>query len=449
MFGSRIRSRAWTRAVVLCALAVIGSSIASAAPSADTAAPATEATTREQQQQRAYNASHPYLNDEFSPGEGSESGIDELEDVGRPETPILDTEGFDGPLSWVRGKFDALHARTGLRLGVAYTALGMAANGANDPNGAAHDLDLMSAWTLVGRDTPNTGVLVTTAEYRDEIGDDPAASVGPRLGTLINTVNTFNDRQWVVRDAYWLQRLYDDKLRILAGRADISDYVGQQPMQNVNVLFANRAFSANPTVPFPGHGPMIGVSVRPTDRFYVTGGIANGYNNTTRYEINTIDDGDFYYATEAGWTPTIEGMGTGRYSIMVWHLDARSQNGFVSPSDEGVTLVAGQQLTNRLQVWARYAHADAKTTNIREIVQAGMGYGGLFGSPSNMSGFAASYAEPRSNVSREEKVIELFHRLQVSRFTQFSVGAQMVFDPGNNTDEDHVEVIYVRLRLAL
>ncbi len=414
----------------------MGSSIASAAADAESAAPVSRSTT------------HPYLNDEFSPGEGSESGIDDLEQIERPETPILDSDGFDGPLSWVRGKFDTLHARTGLRLGVAYTALGMAANGANDPNGAAHDLDLMSAWTLVGRDTPNTGVLVTTAEYRDEIGDDPASSVGPRLGTLINTVNAFNDRQWVVRDAYWLQRLYDDKLRILVGRADTSDFIGQQPMQNVNAFFANRTFSFNPTVPSPGHGPTLGVSVRPNSQFYVTGGLASGYNNTTRYEINTVGDGDFYYATEAGWTPTLEGMGAGRYSIMLWHLDSRSQNGFASPSDEGVTLVAGQQLTARFQVWARYAHADAKTTNIREIVQAGIGYGGLFGSPSNMSGFAAGYAEPRSNASRDEKTLEVFHRMQLSRFTQFSVGAQAVFDPGNNPNEDRVEVIYARLRLA-
>jgi hypothetical protein len=434
---------------VALTVALIGCSIASTAANAESAASANEPTTRELELQRAYLESHPYLNDEFSPGEGGESGIDELEQIERPETPILDTEGFDSPFSYVRGQFDKLHERTGLRLGVAYTALGMAANGADDPNGAAHDLDLMSAWTLVGRDTPNTGVLVTTAEYRDEIGNDTASSVGPELGTLINTVNAFNDRQWVVRDTYWLQRFYDDKLRILAGRADTSDFIGQQPMQNVNAFFANRTFSFNPTVPSPGHGATLGVSVRPNERFYVTGGVANGYNNTTRYEINTIDDGDFYYAAEAGWTPTIEGMGTGRYSIMLWHLDSRNQNGFASPSDEGVTLVAGQQLTDRFQVWARYAHADAKTTNIREIVQGGLGYGGLFGSPSNLSGFAASYAEPRSNASRDEKVVEVFHRMQVSRFTQFSVGVQAVFDPGNNPDEDRVEVIYARLRLAL
>lgn len=422
---------------LFCALLLTCGPLASAAAEEPTEA-----------ESKAYAESHPYLNDEFSPGEGGESGIDELERLEEPETPILDTGGFDGPSSFLRSKFDQIYKNTGLRLGFASTALGLSANGAGDPSGSAYDLDFMSSWTLVGRDTPDTGVLVATGEFRDRMGSDPASAVGPELGTLINTTNAFNDRDWVARDVYWLQRFNGGKLRILVGRADTSDFVGQQPMQNVNALFVNRSFSANPTAPFPGHGPTVGVSYRPNDSYYVTGGVANGYNNTRKSEFDTIDDGDFFYTAEAGWTPDFPGLGSGRYSVMVWHIDSRGRNGFNSPSDDGVTLVAGQQLTNRLQVWGRYAYADGGTANIRNLAQAGLGYGGLFGSPSNMSGIAVSFAEPRLSASRDEKVIEAFQRIQLSRFTQVSIGAQMVFDPGNNADENQIELFYARLRHA-
>jgi porin len=300
----------------------------------------------------------------------------------------------------------------------------------------------------VGRGTANTGVLVATTEYRDKLGSDPASSVGGELGTLINTSNAFNDREWVARDIYWLQRFYDGKLRVLVGRADTGDYVGQQPMQNVNNSFVNRSFSANPTAPFPGHGATVGVSVRPNDSFYVTGGIANGYNVTTSDAFDSIGDGDYFYTAEAGWTPVIGDLGAGRYSVMVWHIDARDKNGFSSPSDDGVTLVAGQQLNYRLQVWGRYAYADGGTTNIRQLTQAGLGYSGVFGSPSNMTGISASYAEPRADTSRSESVLEVFQRFQLTRFAQASIGAQMVFNPGNNPDENRVELLYARLRIA-
>jgi porin len=396
----------------------------------------------------AYAESHPYLNDEFSPGEGGESGVDELERLEEPETPILDPVEYSGLSGLLRTRTDALYRDTGLRLGFAATALALKAYGEDDPSGSAYDLDFMSSWTLVGRGTEDTGRLVVTGEFRDKIGTDPASRVGPQLGTLINTANAFNDRGWVVRDAFWLQRFYEGKLRVLIGRADISDYVGLQPMQNVNAQFVNRSFSANPTVPFPGHGPGIGVSYRPGDRFYVTGGVANGYATTTQSGMSSISDGDFFYSAEAGWTPQVDGMGAGRYSVMVWRIDARTENGFNSPSDDGVTFIAGQQLSNRLQVWGRYAYAGGETTNIRNLWQAGMGYGGLFGSPSNMTGLAASFADPRSNASREEKVVEVFQRIQLSRFTQFSAGFQMVFDPGNNPDEDDFQLLYARLRHA-
>ena len=394
-----------------------------------------------------YQKTHPYLYDEFSAGETSTSGIDDLDEIDRPEISIGDTARFDSPLGFVRNKFDALYDKTGLRLGVAFTALGAWTSGAGDPNGAAGDLDLLSAWTLVGRGTANTGVLVATAEYRNAITDQPPSALGAELGTLINVTNAFNDRGWVVRDFYWLQRLYEGKLRLLAGRADMGDFVGTQPMQNVNTMFVNRHLSGNPTVPSPGHGPTIGFSVRPDDRFYVTAGMANAYNNTTQSELSSIDYGDFFYAVEAGYTPYIQGMGRGRYSVMGWYINERTRD-TVIPSDQGMTLVAGQQLNDRLQVWARYCYADATTTNIRQMVQGGLGYVGLFGSPSNMTGLGVSYAQPRSATSRDESVVELFQRLQVTRFIQLSAGAQAVFDPGNNPNEDLIGVFYARLRIA-
>ncbi len=433
-------NRKFSVASLCLALAIALGSPAAAQSAADAAQPKSEFAI--------YSDLHPYLSDEFSAGEGSESGIDELARLQEPETPIYGSADYSGPSSWARGKLDALHRDTGLRLGFAATALGLWANGADDPNGAAYDVDFMSSWTLVGRGTADTGVLVVTGEYRSEIGSDPASAVGPQLGTLINTTNAFNDRGWVVRDAYWLQRFNEGKVRVLIGRADTSDFVGQQPMQNVNAFFVNRHVSGNATVPSPGHGPTVGVSYRPGDEFYVTGGVANAYNATTESEFDSISDGDFFYSAEMGWTPELEGRGRGRYSVMVWRIDERRENGFNSPSDDGVTLVAGQQLSDRFQVWGRYSYANGGTTNIRTLAQAGLGYSGLFGSPSNMTGVTVSLAEPRSGASRDETIIEAFQRLQVARFTQLSAGLQVVFDPGNNPAENQAELFFIRMRHA-
>ena len=81
------------------------------------------------------------------------------------------------------------------------------------------------------------------------MGDQPPSAIGRQMGTLIAPTNAFNDRGLVVRDLYWVQRLFDARVRILIGRGDPSDYVGATWMQNVNNSFVNRSFG-EPRRPF-------------------------------------------------------------------------------------------------------------------------------------------------------------------------------------------------------
>jgi porin len=86
-----------------------------------------------------------------------------------------------------------------------------------------HDLDVISSWTLIGRGTDDTGRLVATVEYRDKMGTQPPSVLGRQMGTLIAPTSAFNDRGLVVRDLYWVQKLFDARVRILMGRGDPSD----------------------------------------------------------------------------------------------------------------------------------------------------------------------------------------------------------------------------------
>ena len=69
---------------------------------------------------------------------------------------------------------------------------------------------------------------------------------------MTNTTGGLNDRGEVVRDAFYAQRLFADRVRVLVGRMDISDHVGGYRLQNINSAFSNRAFSALVTAAFSG-----------------------------------------------------------------------------------------------------------------------------------------------------------------------------------------------------
>jgi porin len=388
------------------------------------------------------------LDDDFSPGEATTNAPAELDEIYAPHKSYLGFTGIDRLLNLLANPLGALHEATGLRLGAANTMLFMQPiGGQSSEYGAAYDLDVISSWTLIGRGSEDTGRLVITGEYREKIGDQPPSVLGRQMGTLVAPTNAFNDRGLVVRDFYWVQRLFDARVRILIGRGDPSDYVGAVWLQNVNNSFVNRSFSANPAVPFPGHGPILGVSIRPTDFFYFTAGASNAYSVTTMAEINSLfSQWDLFAFGEIGYTPTFEGLGEGRYSVGVWHMDAREKLGL--PEDDGMTVILNQNLGDKLQVFARYAYSDGTLTNVRQIAQAGLGLSGLLGRKDDLTGAAFSINIPRSSASRTETVLEVFHRFQVSNYSQFSVGLQLIANPGNATDNEAAAVFYARLRMA-
>lgn len=392
------------------------------------------------------DAADPY--EDFSPGDASTAPEAELEEIYRSRPGYLDPLGFERPLDWVSEGLNGIYQDTGFRLGVAHTMLfGQPTGGLSDHSGMAGDLDIMSSWTLLGRGTEDTGRFVATVEYRYDMGGQAPALIGGQNGTLINTVNTFNDRGGVIRDVYWIQRLFDARLRILFGRADISDYVGSHLMQNVNNSFVSRHFSANPAVPFPGHGPMAGFSLRPTDQYYITAGTANAYSNTRTAGFDSLaDEWELFSYAEIGYTPTLDGFGPGRYSIGFWNMDSRTADAL--PSDQGLTVIADQRLSETLQVFGRYAYSDATLTNVRQLVQAGVGINGLVGRDEDLTGLAFSFAQPQARASQNEKVIDVFHRFQATRHSQLSLGAQLIIDPGNAPGEDAMGFFYARLRTS-
>jgi hypothetical protein len=349
-------------------------------------------------------------------------------------------------LNFIRDPLKRLDQEHGLAVTGAYTILFQQSAGPNAHSAGAGDFDLTAKWTLLGRGTPDTGAFYTAIEYRHDIGSITPNQLGGEIGTLLGTTNGFSDRRLAVKDAYWAQRLFDDHFRFGIGRADPENLVGLHKLQSANTSFLNKAFSTNPTIAFPGAGAAAAASLRPTQWFYLSGGVANAYGNFTTIEVDTlVDEWRFFKFGEAGFTPTIEGVGQGRYRVAIWHFDDRDLTG--QPSDEGISLIADQDIGERGTVFARYGYADADLTKVRQSVQVGGAIGGLLGVEDDLTGLAVAWSEPLADL-RDEKVLEVFHRFQITGRTQLTLGAQWIIDPSNAPDADSLGVFSARLRMS-
>ncbi|MFN0012657.1 MAG: carbohydrate porin [Phycisphaerales bacterium] len=368
-------------------------------------------------------------------------------DDGRPPT------GTEGELDEIRPgvaikrELDRIAAKTNVRFGFANTILfQQASGGPGERTAAGGDFDLLAKWTAIGAGTKDTGILAFAGEYRYQIGDLTPSALGGQIGTLLSTTNGFGERTPCVKELYFDQRLFEDRFRFVIGRVDPENLFGGHRMQSANTFFLNKAFSTNPTIAFSGSGLAGAAQIKPVPWFYAHGGIAdaNGSATTSNFK-GFFQDGEFLAFAEAGFTPTIEGLGSGRYRIALWHIDARENAG--RPSDEGFSISCDQDLGEILLVFARYGHADGDVTNVENSVQVGAGIKDVLGKE-NLLGIAAAWSEPSGSGRRDEKVIEVFQRFQVTEVVQATVGVEVIFDPSNAPGDDVVGVFSARLRIS-
>jgi porin len=372
----------------------------------------------------------------------------EIEEIAREQEGSISVPPAERPLQFLTDRAAELEEATGLRVGMAYTMLfQQATGGQGHRTGAAGDIDLLAKWTLLGRGTKNTGQLVFASEYRHQIGSHTPSDLSGEIGTLLGTTNGFTERTVVVKELYWVQRLFEDRLRIGVGRADPENLVGGHRLQSQNTAFLNKAFSTNPTIAYPGSGTTAGVSVRPVEWFYATVGAVNADARTTTIGVEELfGNWNLFTFAEAGFTPTISELGAGRYRVAAWHIDEREDA--EKPEDQGISIILEQDFGGMWQAFARYGYADAEVSGVRHLVEGGFGVKGLLGSKDNLTGVAIANANPQSGDTRDETVVEAFHRWQVTAQSQFTVGAQAIISPGNAPDDDVLGVFSVRLRLS-
>lgn len=365
-----------------------------------------------------------------------------------PRAALLDKPGAPGPLVWLRQQSVALEQETGLRLGFAYTLLFQQASaGPGDRSAGGGDLDLYAMWTAFGRGTKDNGSINLALEYRNQIGSQPPAELGPEIGTLLKTTNGFTERPLVVKELYWKQSMLDGQFVYGAGRVDPENLFGGYKYQSANNYFLNQAFSTNPTIPYPGSGMAVAAAVKPGGQWYIGGGISNANGKTTAITINEFfDEAEFLSFGEIGLTPTIEGLGKGRYRLALWHIDERVEAGV--PSDRGYSLIADQELGEKVGVFARYGYAADSVSVAHQIAEAGVVFTGLIGGKDDVTGFAGAWTEPFDNTLRDEVELEVFHRIQVTPQFQLTLDAQLILQPSNAPEDDALGVFSLRLRFT-
>jgi carbohydrate-selective porin OprB len=352
---------------------------------------------------------------------------------------------IDGLRSGWRGLNDELEAAAGLRFKLSHTMLYQSSFGTSEnAQAGAGDLDLVAEWVLLEDDAGNSGRLLVKTEYRYQIGSRTPSRLNREIGTFTPTADAFNERTVSVKELFWEQRLADDRVVISFGKVNPDDYYNALEYSSPNRTFVNEVVSDNAAMRLPRRGVGVNATVRPDDGWYVSAGVHDANGSPSTGDFRSIDEWEFGYVGEVGLTPTFEGLGAGRYAVMGWYTDERTERG--TDDGSGFALLAEQELGGGLAVFGRFGWSDGDTTLGERAFMGGVAFTEPFGRADDFFGIAGAVTDPSRSRLDEEYVLEAIYRVQLTQAQQLSLGVQGIFDPAF-TDDDAVGVFSARWRV--
>lgn len=307
-------------------------------------------------------------------------------------------------------------------------------------------------WTLVRRDTGNTGSLVYKVESRHSLGTDiPPKDLGFEIGYAGLTAVTFSDIGWALTNLYWEQRLWNNLVAFVFGVVDTTDYVDTYSLVDPWSDFNNLAFSTDPTIPAPDQGLGAAARILFMDHFYILGGLAdaNGDPTDSLEGFHTFFEvAEYFSHLEIGWVASYDRRFTDNVHLTAWYVDPRKE--MQVPSGWGLAFSMNFLVVETWQPFVRAGYADGGDSLWEGSVSIGLGY--HLRRKSDLLALGLNWGRP-SKVTfgpglNDQYTMEVFYRVQLLRVLTLTPDVQILINPALNPDEDLISVFSIRGRLS-
>ena len=342
----------------------------------------------------------------------------------------------------------------GFSFGFDYNALFQAASDSlREDKAAGGVFRAYGQWTLVGKDSENTGTLIYKVENRHRLGTDIAPrGLGSEIGYAGLTAVTFSSIGWALMNLYWSQHLLNNRLAFVGGIVDVTDYVDVYGLVNPWTDFNNYAFTTNPTIPAPDQGLGAAMRVMPMGNFYIVAGIADANGDPTDIgdSVNSFfSESEFFTHIEIGWISSWERRFSDNIHLTAWHADERQQAQV--PNGWGVAFSFSRLFADTWEPFFRAGYSEDGGALWDRSVSAGFGY--YPGKKGDVLGVGLNWSRPDEDVFGPgldgQYTAEIYYRFQVMKVLTVTPDVQLIIDPALNPQESSIWVFGLRARLAL
>ncbi len=346
-----------------------------------------------------------------------------------------------------------INERYGLSFGGDYTAMWQgASNSPGEDNAAGGIFRLFGSWTVLGRDTGNTGTIVYKVENRHGLGTEIVPKdLGFEIGYAGFTAPIYADYGWALTNLNWQQRFNGGRFTLVAGLVDATDYLDVYAMINPWTSFSNLAFQTDPSIPAPNQGLGLAAGTMVTDQIYAVAGLADTNGDPTNpgdLFDSFFDEREYFTHAEIGWSASKDRIYLDNVHLTYWHADHREAA--QTPSGWGLAFSAAKFIDGTWLPFLHAGYAEEGGALYDRSVSAGLGY--YREARKDLAGFGLNWSRPSETSFGpdlpDQWTAELFYRFQLSDHLAVTPDLQYINDPALNPSDTQLWVAGIRARLA-
>jgi porin len=378
-------------------------------------------------------------------GPGSVGAELEEDRIRRESTSRL--PGLDRALEPIADFKDSLIERYRLDLGMRYSTTYQQASDSltEEDDGWAGQIRFYGKWHLQGEGR-NKGNLVFLLEDRHSYGGDVTpTSLSGEIGTLAPTAVSYGDNGTALTVVYWDKVFKDGGAGVWFGKIDPTELTDVLGYANQRTTFANGAVLSNMSVASPQ--PALGVAGGAvlSDNFYTIGVLSDANGDYRDFPIFRYGP-DFYKYAEIGYMPsrTFKDRYTRNIHIGAWHMDETEE--VDREESYGALFGTNWLIRDNILPFFRFGVAQGKGAIVDKAISTGVLY--KPGWYNDLIGIGLGWVDPADTNLRDETSLEVFYRFSVSRDIAATVSAQSIFNPAFNDEEDQINVVGIRVRIA-
>ena len=144
----------------------------------------------------------------------------------------------------------------------------------------------------------------------------------------------------------------------------------------------------------------------------------------------------FVYVPGFVYTPTICGLGKGRYEVNFSHIERTERFTGAGPSSSVWLFSFQQELSPKLATFFRFGTGDGRRTPVQQALSTGIVFTQAFGYNNDWLGIGFIWTDPTDSSRRDDYGMETFWRLQLTQNVQVTPDLQLYFDPSTNPSRD-------------